>query len=231
MYCPRCGSLCKDTDKFCKHCGSELPERPQAAAVEPEPAYAAVYAPPDPQHFAPAPSYQQHDAALAPVGAATPDVVSPAAPAPATTPREHVRDDWNFVITWLLAIVTLGIYGLYFYHCIAKGLNTMCRDDGKKTKGVGFYIGISIITLGIYAIVWTYQVGERIRDNAGRFGADVTSGGGALIACTLGGGALVALFIWVPFLGVALAIGVNLLFYHLLADNYDKLAKAYNQTL
>ena len=66
--------------------------------------------------------------------------------------------DRNFLITLLLSIVTLGVYGLYLIHCFAKEVNTTCVEDGKRTNGLIVLILLSIITLGIYSLVWECQV-------------------------------------------------------------------------
>lgn len=78
----------------------------------------------------------------------------------------------------LLNLITLGIYSLFFYHGIAKDMNTACQGDGKHTKGLIAYILLSLITCGIYSIVWHYGVCERIAMNSSRRG----------VACNVDGG-------------------------------------------
>ncbi len=60
----------------------------------------------------------------------------------------------GFWLTLLLTIVTLGFYQWYLIYAFAKETNIVCREDGRKTAGLVVYILLSIITLGIYAIVW-----------------------------------------------------------------------------
>ncbi len=55
---------------------------------------------------------------------------------------------------YLLSLITFGIYGLVVAFAMAKETNISCVEDGKHTKGFWAVIGFSIITLGIYAIVW-----------------------------------------------------------------------------
>ena len=57
-------------------------------------------------------------------------------------------------MTWLLSIVTLGIYQWYLIHAFARETNLACREDGKNTRGLLAFILFSILTLGIYSIVW-----------------------------------------------------------------------------
>ena len=63
----------------------------------------------------------------------------------------------GFWMAWLLSIVTLGIYPLYLIHTFAKETNIACEGVGKKTTGLLLYIIFSILTLGIYSIIWNCQ--------------------------------------------------------------------------
>lgn len=60
----------------------------------------------------------------------------------------------GFWLAWLLSIVTFGIYGMYLIYAFAKETNIACKSDGKNTTGLFLYIVFSILTLGIYSIVW-----------------------------------------------------------------------------
>ncbi len=60
----------------------------------------------------------------------------------------------GFWLTLLLSIVTLGFYQWYLVYAFAKETNTACRNDGQNTKGLLLFIVFSIITLGIYSIIW-----------------------------------------------------------------------------
>lgn len=160
----------------------------------------------------------------------------PVAAAPVASPAasangERIRDDWSPIVVWLLSVITFGIYGLYFYHHVAKGLNAMCWEDQKRTSGVGALIGLTIVTFGIYGYYWLYAVGERIRSNAPRFGAQVTSGGGVLVGCALGVIGSTLLFAGLlgsPLLGSLVNIGLSFLLCYYLATSYAELARAYN---
>lgn len=65
-----------------------------------------------------------------------------------------LTSDRKFWPTLLLTIVTLGFYQWYLIYAFAKETNIACKEDGKKTPGLTIYVLLSIITLGIYAIVW-----------------------------------------------------------------------------
>lgn len=151
------------------------------------------------------------------------------------TPASHVdvslqvRNDWTATKVILLSLVTFGIYDLYFYYHVAKGLNVICDGDGKHTRGVGFYIGIGIITIGIYSLVWQYGVGERIRNNAGRYGANVTTGGGTLLACSLGGLGFSLFARWgMPIVAAIGSVVLSVLQTYYLVRAYTSLVSAYD---
>jgi hypothetical protein len=67
----------------------------------------------------------------------------------------------GFWLTLLLLIVTLGIYGLYLIHAFAKETNIACREDGRNTQGLLVVFLLSIITFGIYLIVWECMLIDR----------------------------------------------------------------------
>jgi len=60
----------------------------------------------------------------------------------------------GFWLTFLLSIVTCGIYYWYLIHAFAKETNIACKEDNKKTSGLLLFILLSLITFGIYGIVW-----------------------------------------------------------------------------
>lgn len=60
----------------------------------------------------------------------------------------------KIIVTYLLSFITFGIYGLVMSFAMARETNISCREDGKNTKTFWAVLGLSIITLGIYAIVW-----------------------------------------------------------------------------
>ena len=63
----------------------------------------------------------------------------------------------GFWLAWLLSMVTFGFYGWYLIHCFAKETNIACKDDGKNTTGLLLFIIFSLLTFGIYSIVWYYN--------------------------------------------------------------------------
>ena len=85
---------------------------------------------------------------------------------------------WKYI---LFTILTCGIYSQYFIYSIAQDVNEMCRDDGKQTGGLAKFIILSILTLGIYTWVWYYKLGNRLYDNAYRFGLRFSENGTSIL--------------------------------------------------
>ena len=63
----------------------------------------------------------------------------------------------SFWLSLLLSIVTFGFYKWYLIHAFAKETNTACVEDNRRTQGLVVVIIFSILTLGIYSIVWEYN--------------------------------------------------------------------------
>ncbi|GHV10663.1 hypothetical protein FACS189491_00610 [Spirochaetia bacterium] len=81
----------------------------------------------------------------------------------------------------LLSIITFGIYGLYWIYKLARDVNSICDGDGKKTGGLLKYLLLGIITFGIYDFVWLYMLGDRLQDNAQKYGLSFKESGGAVL--------------------------------------------------
>jgi hypothetical protein len=113
----------------------------------------------------------------------------------------------------LLSIVTLGIYSLYWIHKLAKDVNAVCEGDGKKTGGLLKYLLLGIITFGIYDLVWLYMLGDRLQDNAPKYGLTFKeSGSTVLLWYILGSFVIIG-----PFIAM-----------HIIIKNINALADEYN---
>lgn len=69
-----------------------------------------------------------------------------------------MKTNRNPIVCMLLNFVTLGIYSLILNNSIAKDTNVICAEDGKTTAGIGKYIIFSLLTFGIYSIIWQVKV-------------------------------------------------------------------------
>ncbi len=77
--------------------------------------------------------------------------------------------------------MTCGIYSWYFIYCLARDVNTVCAGDGQKTNGLGMYILLSIVTCGIYPIIWMYGLGNRLAANGSRYGMNFQENGTTIL--------------------------------------------------
>jgi len=89
--------------------------------------------------------------------------------------------DRSIVAYVLLGLVTCGIYDLYMLHCIIQDVNITCAGDGKRTAGILEYILFGILTCGIYDYIWLYNLGNRLQNNAPRYGMNFQEGGTTIL--------------------------------------------------
>lgn len=117
-----------------------------------------------------------------------------------------------------LGLITGGIYMCWRASVIARDVNIMCKDDGKKTRGLllGWFL-FPFLTLGIYTFIWFYKLGNRLKDNAPRYNLKFKEGGGTVLT-------------WVT-LGLLL-IGIGYLVgWYILFKNTNAMAGEYNKKL
>jgi len=64
---------------------------------------------------------------------------------------------------------------------MSRDTNTICKSDNKYTQGLLGLIVFGIITFGVYIFVWFYKLGNRLRDNARKYGLLIKDGGETLL--------------------------------------------------
>lgn len=77
--------------------------------------------------------------------------------------KERIRNDRSIWTMILLDLITFGFYSFFFYHGIVKDVNTICEEDGKRSPGVFIYIVLTIVSCGIYNIIWWCNMHDRLR--------------------------------------------------------------------
>ena len=77
----------------------------------------------------------------------------------------------------LLQIVTLGIYGLFFWSDWTEDLNKMCEDDDKDSANYILVFLLDIFSFGIYSFVWNYGQSERMYRIAPQYGTELKYSG------------------------------------------------------
>lgn len=88
-----------------------------------------------------------------------------------------LKTDRSLLFYIVLSIFTCGIYSYYFIYSIARDVNEACRGDYKNTGGLLKFIVLSILTCGIYGIWWEYNLGNRLAENALRYGCSFSENG------------------------------------------------------
>lgn len=126
----------------------------------------------------------------------------------------RVKEDRTLVEYILLSILTCGIYGYYFLYTMAQDANVVCAGDGKSTPGLLQFILLSMVTCGIYGWYWYYSLGNRLAENAPRYGMNFSENGTTVLLWLILGA-------WLCGLGQFVAM-------HILIINMNRLAHAYN---
>ena len=126
-----------------------------------------------------------------------------------------LKTDRSLVLYILLGILTCGIYQLYVFYTIMRDVNVACDGDGRHTPGLLEFILFGILTCGIYDLYWFYSVGNRLADNAPRYGLHFQENGTTLLLWMLIGSLLC-------FIGSYVGI-------YFLLNNVNAICNAYNQ--
>ena len=114
----------------------------------------------------------------------------------------------------LLNLITCGIYSWYFLYTVARDVNVACAGDGKQTAGLLKFILLSFITCGIYSWIWYYSLGNRLAENAPRYGLNFQENGTTILLWMLLGALLCGVG---PFIAL-----------HILIKNLNTICGAYN---
>jgi heme/copper-type cytochrome/quinol oxidase subunit 2 len=115
----------------------------------------------------------------------------------------------------LLSIITCGIYGIIFWYSYSDDMNRICKGDGKDTKNYIIVILLSFITCGIYYWVWLYGVGNRLSENAPRYGTNFQENGTTILLWMIVGSMLCGIGSFVAM--------------HIMIKNMNELGDRYNQ--
>lgn len=128
---------------------------------------------------------------------------------------ERLQTDRGLLMYILLSIITCNIYSYYFIYKMAHDVNIACDGDGESTGGLVAFILLSFITCGFYAYWWYYKLGNRLANNAPRYGLRFDENGTTvLLWCVVG---LIACGIG-PFVAM-----------HILIKNTNAICAAYNR--
>lgn len=142
-------------------------------------------------------------------------------PCPAPIPQpgpgfERLKTDRSLLLYIIFSFLTCGIYSYYFIYKIAKDVNVACQGDGDNTPGLLMFVLLSMVTCGIYAYYWYYKLGNRLAENAPRYGMNFQENGTTVI-------------MWMIFGIFLCGIGVFVA-WNILIKNTNRICQAYNRT-
>lgn len=126
----------------------------------------------------------------------------------------RLKADRSLVAYILLSLITCGIYSWYFIYALARDVNAVCAGDGKSTAGLVKLVLLSMITCGFYSFYWYYALGNRLAENAPRYGLNFQENGTTVLLWYLVG---------------SLACGIGpFVAMHIIIKNTNALCGAYN---
>ena len=128
---------------------------------------------------------------------------------------KFIKDDRSLLTYLILGFLTGGIYSLWYIHRLAKDVNEMCGDYGKRTSGVVAYIFLSIITLGGYSVFWWYRVADMISYTAKKRDVDISLSPSVVMLSFVLGYFLLGMASWVGIYNVFQGANV-------LAEDYNR---------
>lgn len=216
MFCEKCGKEIPDSTKFCPYCGAPVSkaqdfvnkagEAFNAAEQELGSAFDEVK-----QSFTGNSANQQNAG-----GQYNGGYQNNGGQTPPPYRGEKLKDDRGLASYIILSIITCGIYGYYFIYKMAHDVNVACDGDGENTSGLVAFILLSMITCGIYAWYWYYKLGNRLANNAGRYGLGIQENGTTVL-------------MWCIFGTLICGIGPFIAMY-ILIKNSNMICNAYNRT-
>lgn len=141
-------------------------------------------------------------------------------PCPAPIPQpgsgfDRLKTDRSLLLYIIFSFLTCGIYSYYFIYKIAKDVNVACQGDGDNTPGLLMFVLLSMVTCGIYAYYWYYKLGNRLAENAPRYGMNFQENGTTVI-------------MWMIFGIFLCGIGVFVA-WNILIKNTNRICQAYNR--
>lgn len=222
MFCEKCGKEIPDSTKFCPACGAPVSKAQDfvnkagdafnAAEQELGSAFDEVK-----QSFT-GNSANQQNAGYQNNGAGQYNTgyQNNGGQTPPPYRGERLKDDRGLASYIILSIITCGIYGYYFIYKMAHDVNVACDGDGENTSGLVAFILLSMITCGIYAWYWYYKLGNRLANNAGRYGLGIQENGTTVL-------------MWCIFGTLICGIGPFIAM-HILIKNSNMICNAYNRT-
>lgn len=196
MVCPKCGNNVEDGASVCPKCGSQLGGEPLEKKLENSASEAFNN------------SGNELKSAFNDIRASLSGNAAPYA-------GERLKTDRGLLVYIILSLITCGIYSYYFLYKMAYDVNIACEGDGESTAGLLQFVVLSFVTCGIYAWIWYYKLGNRLAQNANRYGMNFQENGTTVLMWQIFGSMLCGIG---PFMAM-----------HILIKNTNKICDAYNK--
>lgn len=198
MFCRKCGNKIEDGESVCSRCGAPVDGRQQSFEEKLERTTTDAF-----------------DRSGTELKNAFNDVRSSLSGGGAPYAGEKLKTDRGLFTYIVLSLITCGIYSYYFLYKMAKDVNVACEGDGGKTAGLLQFIVLSLVTCGIYSWIWYYSLGNRLAENAPRYGMNFQENGTTVLLWQIFGVVLCGIG---PFIAMSILI-----------KNTNKICNAYNQ--
>lgn len=199
MFCPKCGTNVADGATVCPNCGSQLGGADSQSAEKKLENTASE-------------AFNNSGNELK---SAFNDIRNSLTGKEAPYAGEKLKTDRGLLVYIILSLITCGIYGYYFLYSMARDVNIACEGDGEKTAGLLQFVVLSFVTCGIYAWIWYYKLGNRLAENAPRYGMNFQENGTTVLMWQIFGAFIC---------GIGPFIAMNILI-----KNSNKICRAYNQ--
>lgn len=83
----------------------------------------------------------------------------------------------KFGLYVFLEIITLGIYGIFFWYKWTEDVNKLCDGDDKDSANYLLVVLLDFFSFSVYSFVWNYQMVERLCQLAPKYGIQFKHGG------------------------------------------------------
>ena len=97
--------------------------------------------------------------------------------------KRDLKDDRSIAAYILLGLLTCGIYNIWVLYGLAKDVNVICKDYGKRTSGVVALVVLSLLTFGLYGVFWWVRLADMLGYVARKKNLNVSVSGGFILAC------------------------------------------------